>query len=796
MLAKLLFLSALIALLLVSPLQAQQEKYSKLRVYLDGRPTQDLFQLGITCDHGNHRRSVHFESDFSASDRRLLDDHQFRYDVLIDDVVAHYEAQNATAVLRNNNCGTGGNATAYPQPANFALGSMGGYLTYQQMLDNLDSMASKYPNLITTKTIIDPTTLTHQNRPIYWVKISDNPNVDESEPEALYNAIHHAREPMALSQLIYYMWYLLENYNSSAEVQYLLNNTELYFLPCLNPDGYIYNQTTNPNGGGMWRKNRRNNGDGTYGVDLNRNYGYAFAYDNVGSSGTTNSDTYRGTAAFSEPETQNMRTFCNAHNFIFSINYHTYGGDVVYPWAYNDQLTPDSNEYRAYGAILTRENNYVYGTNMETVGYSTNGDADDWLYGEQSTKNKILSLTPEATTVGFWPPAADIVSGCQETMWQNLAVAHLIVIFGEVQDQSPSLINQLSTQANFDITRYGMMNGNFTVSVTPISANIQSVGVPKVFTLNQFATASDSIAIQLNPSIQSGEVVRYVLNINNGYFTKGDTIERVYGNYATLFSDNNNSFTNWSNAATNSNWQTTTTTYYSPTACITDSKTGNYSNNKTSEIFLNQTINLSNATDANVEFWAKWNVEADYDFVQVMAAGSNGNYVPLCGLYTNAGTNNQDPNEPVFDGVQNTWVAEKMSLSDFVGQAVVNIKIRLVSDVWVNEDGFYFDDFKVTVLNPLSSGLNQISDNTFLGQNQPNPASLKVYIPLEIPAGMNEKLSLRITNVLGQNMLNKTISSDSKGVEVEIENWEDGVYFYQLVGDKYQSAVLKMVVAR
>jgi murein tripeptide amidase MpaA len=67
------------------------------------------------------------------------------------------------------------------------------------------------------------------------------------------------------------MWYLLENYGTNDEVTYLVNNHQLYFVPCINPDGYVYNQTTNPNGGGMWRKNRRNNGGGVYGVDLNQN---------------------------------------------------------------------------------------------------------------------------------------------------------------------------------------------------------------------------------------------------------------------------------------------------------------------------------------------------------------------------------------------------------------------------------------------------------------------------------------------------------------------------------------------
>lgn len=779
--------------------QAQEQRYSKLRVYLDGRPAHELLALGVTCDHGHHRPTVHFESDFSENDQRLLDQHGFRYDVLIEDVVRYYQDQNLTqeGSNRNANCNPGSSVSPYPQPSNFALGTMGGFLTYQQLLDNLDSMASKYPHLITPRTVIDPNNLTHENRPLYWVRMSDNPTVDENEPEALYTALHHAREPLALSQLIYYMWYLLENYDTNDEVKYLLENTELYFLPCINPDGYVYNETNNPSGGGLWRKNRRNNGNGTYGVDLNRNYGYAFAHDNVGSSGNSNSDTYRGPSAFSEPETQNVRDFCNAHDFIFSLNYHTYGDLLIYPWAYNDQLTADSTEYRNYAAVMTRENNYRYGTNMETIGYTTNGDADDWFYGEQTTKNKILTMTPEASGGGFWPAASTIVGHCQQTVWQNLALAHFMLIYGEAKDVSPALITQTSTQVEFDLKRYGMLNGPLTVSVTPVSSNIQSVGPAQAFNLAQFASTSDVIALQLDPMIAGGDIVRYVLNVDNGSYVQRDTVERLYGNYTVAFNDDCDQPTNWTNQGGNSNWEVTISTFYTPTGSLTDSKVGDYSNNATSEIVLNQTIDLSNATSANLSFWAKWDIEADYDYVQVMAAGSNGVYEPLCGLYTDIGTHNQDANKPLYDGTQNTWVAESMSLVDYLGESSVTIKIRLVSDVWVNEDGFYFDDFKVNTLEPVVGNIGETNAASIaLGQSQPNPAGLKVYIPLTLPENATGVFQLRVVDVLGREVERLPLANDANGVELAVEDWDGGVYFYQLLSKDYESTPLKMVVAK
>ena len=181
---------------------------------------------------------------------------------------------------------------------------MGGFLTLNEIMLELDSMTTLFPNLISPKFIIG-NNQTIEGRDVYAIKISDNPNTDETatEKEVLYTSLIHAREPASMQQLIWYMWYLLENYATNDEIKYLVNNLEMYFIPVVNPDGYEYNYTTNPNGGGMWRKNKRdNNNDGTFsesndGVDLNRNFGYKWAYDNDGSSPDQAAQTYRGTDA-------------------------------------------------------------------------------------------------------------------------------------------------------------------------------------------------------------------------------------------------------------------------------------------------------------------------------------------------------------------------------------------------------------------------------------------------------------------------------------------------------------------
>ena len=294
----------------------------------------------------------------------------------------------------------------------FDYGSMGGYLTMDEVYQKLDEMYSSFPSLITEKYEIGESI---EGRKIYAVKISDNPNIDEDEPEVFFNSLIHAREPQGMMVLIYYMFYLLENYGVDDEATYLINNREIYFVPVFNVDGYEYNRTTDPNGGGYWRKNRRLNSDGSFGVDLNRNWGFEWGYDNNGSSDIPSDPTYRGTTPFSEPENQVVRDFVLSRNFKVALNYHTYSNLLIVPYGYENIETPDSLIFRDYAAEMTKYNNYAWGTSADLL-YAVNGSTDDWMYGEQLLKEKIISMTPEVGngSDGFWPDQDRIIPLAEE----------------------------------------------------------------------------------------------------------------------------------------------------------------------------------------------------------------------------------------------------------------------------------------------------------------------------------------------------------------------------------------------
>lgn len=679
------------------------QDYSRVKVFANDQDLYRLGQLGVTVDHGFHKEGVFFISDFSKAEIDIMKQHEFDYEILIEDVQAYYieRLKNPEIPTKNTTCtstnGGGNSSYANPTtPTNFNLGTMGGYLKYNEMLAELDAMVAQFPNLITAKAPIS-TFVTANNRPIYHVIISDNPSTDEAnEPRILYTAIHHAREPMALMETIFYMWYLLENYATNDEVKYLVNNTQMYFVPCLNPDGYVYNETTNPNGGGMWRKNRRNNGNNVFGVDLNRNYSYGWG--TTGTSTSTSNDTYCGTAPFSEPETQAMRWLVQNKRFTHAFNAHTYAEDILFPIGTTTaEFAPHHDYMQDYSIHMVQFNGY---TAMKSSGlYPASGDSDDYMYKVDlgvGQKDTIFAHTPEVGT-DFWQPSSEIIATCKEMLFPNLVLAHLSRNYSVVTDTDASEIGSFTGNFNHSIKRLGREAGPVTVSIEPL-LNVVSVGNPVVYNLNQRQQLTGAISYTLNPNLQFGDLVKYILKTDNGLWIKRDTIVKTFGVITLQTSENATTTTNWTG-----NWSTTTSTFVSPSRSFTDSPSGNYANNANTTYSYTQTIDLTNAVAAKITYYAKWDIEADYDMVQFQVSTNNGtSWIPQCGNYTVGGSgingSAQPLNQPLYEGTQTNWVLETINLSDYFGQQI-KVRFLLKADNATRKDGFYFDDFKVFINN-------------------------------------------------------------------------------------------------
>lgn len=776
---------SLILLFFTLQLFAQESdlQFSKARIFIDtNSDIVNLMNNGISADDGIIKQNTFVESVFSSKELAKAEALGYRVKVLVEDMQEHYlnnvRYREARDLKNPEPCSD--SAIEYDTPANFNLGSMGGFLTYTQVIEELDDMLSLYPDLITIKAPIGSFE-TIENRPIYWVKISDNPNIDESEPEMLYTAVHHAREPASVQQLIFYMWYLLENYDSDTQISTLVDNTEMFFVPVINVDGYLYNESTDPNGGGYWRKNRRNNGDGTYGVDLNRNYSYEWG--GQGSSGNPGDNTYRGTSGFSEPETQAIKWFCEQHEFKMALNNHTHGELLLFPFGYqSNQQTPDHSTFQAISTLMVSQNGYT--NQISSNLYPASGVSDDWMYGDTSTHNKIFAMTPEIG-YAFWPSQNDIIPICKEMMFHNITGATLIHNYGEATDDSALYVADTNGNFDYTLTRLGLGDpGDFTVSITPISSNIETVGASNAHNgLTISESVPGTISYTLANSIQFGDEVSYKLVVDNGLFTSEKVITKVYGNTTEIFYDNADSETTYWDS---SNWGLSTTSYVSAPSSITDSPGGDYGNNQTKSIVLSDPIDLEDALIANVSFYAKWDIENNWDFVQFEVSTDGGaNWEPQCGNYTNTGVSNQNigSDEPLYDGVQTDWVLEEIDLSYYVGQQVL-FRFLLFSDGGVTEDGFYFDDLSVKI---MDGTIGVASNELGLFKLFPNPASdvLQIQTP-----DTDKDFSVQLLNITGQVVSQHTISKTK--ATIPIQDLAEGVYLVKIFAEG-STEVIKLI---
>ncbi len=303
--------------------------------------------------------------------------------------------------------------------------NLGQYHTYAEMEADLDALVLAHPS----RARIDTMGFSVQGRPIRAIKISDNAAIDESEPEALIMGCHHAREIMSVEMPLLFAHYLLERYGTDSRVTELVDTREIWIAPMINVDGHVYVELNHAGSSSYWwRKNRTLNAGGSYGVDLNRNYGYRWGYDDIGSSPIPSSAVFRGTAPFSEPETQAVRDFCASREFAMSLSYHSYGELILYPWGYAALNTMDHGLFAALGDSLRQGNGYTAGNAASGAIYVTNGDSDDWLYGETQIKDPMYAFTVELNTYeegGFAPPEDLIQPTFDEMIPLSLRFAEL-----------------------------------------------------------------------------------------------------------------------------------------------------------------------------------------------------------------------------------------------------------------------------------------------------------------------------------------------------------------------------------
>ena len=228
----------------------------------------------------------------------------------------------------------------------------------------------------------------------------------------LFTHNQHAREHLTVEMAMYLLNELTSKYATDARVKSVVDTREIWIIPTINPDGAEFDVSTGSYA--MWRKNRQPNAGSSYvGTDLNRNWGFQWGCCG-GSSGSFSSETYRGTAPFSAPETAVLRNFVQARRIggvqqiKTGIDFHTYSELVLWPYGYTTADTTATlnadqrNTFAALGQNMAGTNGYT--PEQASDLYIADGTIDDWLWGAEGIFGYTFEMYPTTSSPGFYPP--------------------------------------------------------------------------------------------------------------------------------------------------------------------------------------------------------------------------------------------------------------------------------------------------------------------------------------------------------------------------------------------------------
>lgn len=286
------------------------------------------------------------------------------------------------------------------------------YRSYETIRDSLKDWVSKSD----VATFIPSIGKTVEGRDIFAIKIT-NPGKGPKKG-IWFNGGLHAREWIAPTATIYAISKFIEG-AKTPQIKALLDVFEFHFTPLANPDGYEYTRTS---GNRLWRKNRRVNGNGSYGVDLNRNWDEHWG--KVGSSTNPNADTYQGTAANSEPEVKALAKYAlEIPNRYGGIDIHSYGQYILHNWGWTTKLSQNEKLLKPLGLAIQqafKSKGYDYTSQTSADLYPASGALDDWMAAKAKLVSFTMELCPNPNSFsGFQLPANQIVK-CAEGAYAGI----------------------------------------------------------------------------------------------------------------------------------------------------------------------------------------------------------------------------------------------------------------------------------------------------------------------------------------------------------------------------------------
>jgi len=629
-----------------------------------------------------------------ASQLKKLEESTLDYKVLIEDIGKYYsdiynksKSQNKTA-KKTNKVANG-----------FGPGSLANYYTYDEIVQKLDEITSQYPNIASQKINVG-TTL--EGNTIWAIKISDNPNADENEPVAYYDALHHSNEYNSMATLMNYLFWMVENYSTNPKVNHIINNRELYFVPVVNVDGYKSNEAYYVNTGvvGGQRKNNRKINNVIVGVDLNRNYSQGYnIVQNCSSPTVPTSGTYPGTSAFSEPESRAIRDFTAQINPQVAFSCHAGASSYLMPYGYSNTVNdvPDFKNYSIWGSDFLSGIDSYYGNTFTQLGYISCGTTRSYLHSTGT-----FAWTPELGRF-YSPTLQELYDNVDIHIEPFLYQAYIAGGYADVK--SHEVTTNVVPGQSFDLS-VTIQNKGVGQSAGPVTLELVSTNPyfsrPPFVSFGSIAVGTEStrsITSNLGQGFTGDQFDLTMVVYQDGIETTRETIIVQVGQKNELFSDNAESGdNNWTFNGNGIEWKTTTLDAYSGNASFCDSPgrfDKYYYENNTNNNFSSSIVNLSSTQNPVVSFASKWSLRqgAQVDFQMSSNGGSSWTTIES------------------FTGNQK-W--KFLSYQIPAQYRTSNFKARFVMVTpsgRLRADGFYFDDFNVSDYGPAVAAVCDMPSN-------------------------------------------------------------------------------------
>jgi hypothetical protein len=652
----------------------------------------------------------------------------------------------------------------------FGSGSLGGFWTLDEVKMKLDDLvAGDAQDLVADR--IDTLGYSVLGRPIWGLRICRAAPGPDPRPVAFFNALTHAREPGGMQAIFRFVDDLLAGYGTDPWKTSLLDHRVVYVVPVVNPDGYQFNvDTWNASGGttyGYWRKNARDNdGNGSHntlndGVDLNRNFGFQWGIDNVGSSGSISSDIYRGPSAFSEPETRAQRDRVVLLQPGMALSFHTYSDLFIHPWGWTTTATNDSLRFYEWDDECTLGNGYLAGSAPRVL-YEVNGEFSDWCYGDTLLKPRVFSFTPEIGNQddGFWPPPSRIASLADETLRACYTLAAVAGPY--VRIERSSLVEGQLPAGNLAHLAVRARNLGRGTTGAGLAATLVSLDPGLVVLapgplayppLGSFesadATGGATFLVAARDSVTPGRLARLRVEFTTagGEYAR-DTVEIAVGTPSLIAAeDASGGTTQW---LAGGSWGIVANDPGHASRYVTDSPAGLYPPNMDAALRFATPLDLSACLHAYATFETRWQLETDYDGTTLEGSLNGVSWTPLPGRATVAGLFPPQPaGAPVYEGSRWLWKPERVDLSALAGpgSSAVQLRFRSVSDGGVQFDGFSFDSLRVAAYDlgsqpaPVAVG-PPVATSLSLSGPAPNPARETAQFDFVLPAAGRARLEV------------------------------------------------------